>query len=269
MARVLHGRSPPRLAHGFPCGKGREPTRGSAGWGWARRHGSDAHGDVAATDRGASCHASKGNRGRKRRVGRREKEEERRNSTAPTMDQGWRASQLGVEVCPASFRLPSRVHLPRSACPRGSAFRVRLSGPPFGSAFRVRLSGPPAGVHLPGSTCRGQPALAGPPFGSACRGPPAAVHLPGSTCRGPPAAVRLPGSACRGPPAEVRLSGPPAEVRLSGPPAAWESLAPERPWLACQEAPTGPVQAPAPGSGPGKPKCGAALAPPASTPVPS
>jgi hypothetical protein len=67
--------------------------------------------DVAATDRGASCHAKKGNRGRKWRVGRREEEEERRNFTAPTMDQGWQASQLGAEVCLASFRPPTRVRL--------------------------------------------------------------------------------------------------------------------------------------------------------------
>jgi hypothetical protein len=111
VAHALLGRSTPRQAHGFPRGKGREPTRGSAGWGWARRHGSDAHGDVAATDRGESSHASKGNRGRLRRVGRREEEEERRNSKAPTMDQGWRASQLGVGVCLASVHPPSRVRL--------------------------------------------------------------------------------------------------------------------------------------------------------------
>jgi hypothetical protein len=135
---------------------------GSAGWGWARRHGSDAHGDVAATDRGESSHASKGNRGRWRRVGRREKGEERRNSATPTMDQGWQARQLGAKECLASPRPPSQVRLPRgnpSERAPGSARHVRTPRPACRTTWRQL--GHCLGHNRPGPTPRSPKLVSG------------------------------------------------------------------------------------------------------------
>jgi hypothetical protein len=99
--------------------------------------------DVAA-DRGESSHAKKGIRGRRMRVGRREEEEERRNFTAPTMDQGWRASQLEAEVCLVAVRLPF-------ACPRGSARRMGI--PSVGAHHRAhRQAAKPRGGPGPALT---------------------------------------------------------------------------------------------------------------------